>query len=260
MLSCFQEGRIPRDVTSQKAESFLEKISDFKFIVCLVITMRIMLVTFEVTNLLQEKELDIIKGIHLISTLHEDVKARRSEVDEYHNQYYNEALQLAKDVMEVPRIVSTQYRANTPGSTAEEYYKNNITIAMLDHFSSRFNEKTELVYKAFAILPNYIIDSVYDGKGMHWRKNVMEFAIFYRDDLSNYHLLDTELSTYHTYWVTFRETYPKEKIPSTLSETLKHLSFQAFTNINFFLRILGTIPVTTCTCERCISKLRLLKD
>ena len=69
---------------------------------------------------------------------------------------------------------------------------------MLDHLSSRFNEKTELVYKAFAILPNYIIDSVYDGKGMHWRKNVMEFATFYRDDLSNYHLLDTELSTYHT--------------------------------------------------------------
>ena len=62
MLSCLHElqGRIPRDVTSQKAESFLEKHSDFKFIVCLVITMRIMLVTFEVTNLLQEKELDII--------------------------------------------------------------------------------------------------------------------------------------------------------------------------------------------------------
>ena len=135
---------------------------------------------------------------------------------------------------------------------------------MLDHLStcmsSRFNEKTELVYKAFAILPNYIIDSVYDGKGMHWRKNVMEFATFYRDDLSNYHLLDTELSTYHTYWVTFRETYPKGKIPSTVSETLKHLSFQAFTNIKILLRILGTVPVTTCTCERCISKLRLLKD
>ena len=104
----------------KKQNCFWKKISEFKYIVCLVITMRIMLVTFEVTNLLQEKEL--IKGIHLILTLHEDVKVRRSEVDEYHNQYYNEALQLAKDVMEqknilileeVTRVVSTQYRANT---------------------------------------------------------------------------------------------------------------------------------------------------
>ena len=47
MLSCFPELqlRCPRDVTSQKAESCLDKISDFKFIVCLVITKRIMLTT-----------------------------------------------------------------------------------------------------------------------------------------------------------------------------------------------------------------------
>ena len=73
-------------------------------------------------------------------------------------------------------------------------------------------------------------------------------------------LLDAELDTYHTYWVTFRKIHSMEKIPSTVTETMKHLSFQAFTNIKILLRILGTTPVTTCTCERCISKLRLLKD
>ena len=64
MLSCFQELqlRVPCDVTSQKAGAFLDKIADFKFIVCLVITMRIMLVTFEVTNLLQEKGNGYNKG------------------------------------------------------------------------------------------------------------------------------------------------------------------------------------------------------
>ena len=99
-------------------------------------------------------------------------------------------------IKEIPRVVTIQYRANIPGSSAQEYYKNNITILMLDRLSacmnSRFNEKTELVYKAFAILPNYIINSVMDGKGMHWRENVMEFANFYKDDLSNYNLLDAE--------------------------------------------------------------------
>ena len=87
----------------------------------------------------------------------------------------------------------------------------------------------------------------------------MEFATSFKDDLYNYNLLAAELDTYHTYWVTFKKTHPKEKIPSTVTETLKHILFQVFTNIKIHLRILGTIPVTTCTCERCISKLRLLK-
>ena len=117
---------------------------------------------------------------------------------------------------------------------------------------SRFNEKTELVYKAFSLLPNSIIDSVYDGRCMAWRQHVMEFATFYKDDLHNYNLLDAELDTYHTYWVTFKKTHPKEKIPSTVTETLKQISFQAFTNITILLRFFGTIPVTTCTSERCI--------
>ena len=121
--------------------------------------------------------------------------------------------------------------------------------------NSRFNEKTE----EFAIRPNYIIDSVFDGKGMHWRKNVLEFAKFYKDDLSNYNLLDVEFDTEHTYLVTFRKVNLEEKLPSTVTEALKHLSFQVFINNKILLRILGTIPVTTCTCERCTSKLRLLK-
>ena len=69
-----------------------------------------------------------------------------------------------------------------------------------------------------------------------------------------------ELDTYQTYWVTFRKKFPNTRIPSTVSETLKHFSFKAFTNIKVILRIIATIPVTTCTCERSISKLRLLKD
>ena len=140
--------------------------------------------------------MDIIKGVHLSTALH--------EVDHYHNQYYNEALQLAHDITdqknilvaeEIPIVVAKQqYRANIPGTSTRDYYENNITIPMLDHLAtcmdSRFNEKTELVYKAFSLLPNSIVDSVYDGKCMAWRQHLMEFATFYNDDLYNNNLLD----------------------------------------------------------------------
>ena len=140
MLSCFQDLqlRVPRDVTSQIAGGFLDKISDFKFVVCLIITMRIMSITFEVTRLLQEKELDIVKGFHLLTTLNEDIKSTRAHVEHYHNEYYDQALKLAQDITvqkkilveeEVPRVVSKQlHRCNTPGSNPREYFKYNITI------------------------------------------------------------------------------------------------------------------------------------
>ena len=98
-----------------------------------------MLLTFEVTNLLQEMEIDIINGIHLIAALHNGVN-RRAEVDDYHGQYYNKALQLVNEVMEpknilaieeIHRVISTQYHAKIPGSSSHEYYQNNITIPII---------------------------------------------------------------------------------------------------------------------------------
>ena len=38
------------------------------------------------------------------------------------------------------------------------------------------------------------------------------------------------------------------------------MSFPGFENIKVALRILGTIPVTSCECERSFSALRRLKD
>ena len=47
--------------------------------------------------------------------------------------------------------------------------------------------------------------------------------------------------------------------PSTLDEVIPHVGKLSFPNILTALRIFGTIPVTTCTCERSISTLRRLK-
>ena len=52
-----------------------------------------------------------------------------------------------------------------------------------------------------------------------------------------------------TYWETFKGT-----LPDNLATTLKSVSFEGF------LRILGTLPITSCECEKSISALRTLKD
>ena len=60
-------------------------------------------------------------------------------------------------------------------------------------------------------------------------------------------------------WANFWETYQGSH-PDNISSTHKEASFKSFENIKVALRILGTLPVTSCECERTFSALRRLKN
>ena len=51
----------------------------------------------------------------------------------------------------------------------------------------------------------------------------------------------------------------KTCLPDSVSTTLKCINFSCFPIIKTALRILGTLPVTSCSCERSFSALRKLK-
>ena len=57
------------------------------------------------------------------------------------------------------------------------------------------------------------------------------------------------------YWVSY-----KGSCPNSVASTLKAISFDSFANIKVALRILATLPVTSCECERSFSAIRRLKD
>ena len=48
--------------------------------------------------------------------------------------------------------------------------------------------------------------------------------------------------------------------PNSVGETLKYMPHGVFHNIEVSLRILATLPVTSCECERSFSALRRLKN
>ena len=69
--------------------------------------------------------------------------------------------------------------------------------------------------------------------------------------------IDIELELWHKYWTSKHMGV----VPSSVSQTLlmtesMKLTFPCMTTV---LRILGTLPVTTSSCERSISSLRRLK-
>ena len=66
--------------------------------------------------------------------------------------------------------------------------------------------------------------------------------------------LESELDHWEEHW-----SQSKTCLPDSVSATLKSINFPCFPIIKTALRILGTLPVTSCSCERSFSALRKLK-
>ena len=108
-----------------------------------------------------------------------------------------------------------------------------------------------------------IVPSVLLNNLPTWKANVYEFCDDYAGDIPNAVGLYAELELWQRMWVQKREEFliqKKEDIPQTISETLKIVDPPSFPNVFAILKILATIPVTCCSCERSISCLRHLKN
>ena len=256
--------RVCNPATSSKATSFLALISSFQFIVALVISRNVLDLTLPVTQLLQAKINDVMVGMHLIDALKGLGIRVRDQIDFYHDTWYSQAVALADkvDVDErMPRTASKQTtRDNHPASDASEYYKRVITIPLIDHLNSdlktRFDFSNVNAYYGLSVVPSKIISLLDTSKSdvQSWKEKFKIFTNFYEDDLPNPLALDAELELWQKYW----ETY-KGSRPDSAASTLKVLNFDGFENIKIALRILATLPVTSCECERSISALRMLK-
>ena len=90
----------------------------------------------------------------------------------------------------------------------------------------------------------------------NWRDHFKDFLRFYKDDFENTSLstVDGELQLWEQHWKN-----SKAVLPDSVSATLKRINFPCFPIIKTALRILGTVPVTSCACERSFSSMKLLK-
>ena len=245
------------------AFDLLSHISKFEFVAILVITINIFYLTLPVTQLLQGKSIDVMDGIELVSSLKTSVVNVRNSIDSYHDQWYKIALALDEkvDVEESkPRTIGKRTtRANHPYKTISEYYKRIITIALIDHLLSSLDAGFDIdsvnVYLGLSIVPTKMFSLT--NEGVNWKAKFKTVSDFYVDYVPNHLSLDAELLLWQTFWE--QRVGPH---PSNIATTLKAISFDGNTSmvLKVILRILGTLPITSCECERSISALRILKD
>ena len=73
--------------------------------------------------------------------------------------------------------------------------------------------------------------------------------------MPNIDIISHEIDNWESLWL----NHPVDELPTNISETIKAVNPVSFPNLSTVLRILGTLPITSCTCERAASSVRLLK-
>ena len=115
-----------------------------------------------------------------------------------------------------------------------------------------FDSASVMVYGGLVIVSVKML-SLYH-KNIDLRQKLRSFAEFHRSDLPCYKALEEELDSWEEHWLKNTSFYP-----SNISSTLKIIDFKSFSHVKVCLRILETLPVTICTCERSFSSMRRLK-
>ena len=105
--------------------------------------------THSVTELLQAKSNNIVKGFDLIDSLIALFANVRHDIDDYHKKCFKETLELAKIINiiiynVVPRVCSKQMlRENYPFDSSLKYHKLPVTIPLVDTELGELKRKFE---------------------------------------------------------------------------------------------------------------------
>ena len=127
---------------------------------------------------------------------------------------------------------------------------------VLSELKRRFEGNQKCIFEGLYLIPYIMVGSLKNNISMSWKDHFKIFLKFYESDFEDlsFKSLDAELSLWEHHWENC-----SANLPDNVSATLKQISFPCFPFIKRALRILGTIPVSSCACERSFSSMKLLK-
>ena len=144
-------------------------------------------------------------------------------------------------------------RANVEADKPEVYYRRSLTIPFLDHLikelEERFSSNAKVATSELCLVPSVM------SKKDNWQASMKDLASLYKADLPAPLSLTTELHC----WKRKFMHYESSKLPDGPIDALNECGSRLFPNISTLLKILSTIPVTSCEAERTFSALRRIK-
>ena len=247
--------------TRSDAHSLLLAISRFSFIFSLVLTQRVLAYTMGLSIKLQGRYIDVVRAHRDIETVIDTLKDVRSGINVFHTNAYKQAVSISRNVdidESAPRQAGRQqHRHNVQSDSISEHFKLNYTIPLLDHLVSEMNDRFNKDFSNTLEDFKHLLPSEISNCNSHLQpselSNLMEF---YQHDFPSINSFEAELHLWCNKW----KATPELAVDvNTLQKLLPYTDYDYFPNIHTLLRIILTLPVTSCECERSISVLRFLK-
>ena len=259
---CNDGARLWSQDSLTDARGLLLAITTTDFVSALVITNACLKYLKALTASLQAEAKDIVTAVSEIDTVTATVQDVRDNIDTHHAQWFLTITEMLSEIgiePSVPRRCGRQtQQSNVPADTPSEYFRRTISIPVLDHLlcelRSRFGKHQRRALLGFSIVPSLFVSLESDDHISRFKA----LSDLYESDLPSPECLESELHSWQIKWRRELEDHGESSLPTGLTHTLRHIS-SMYPNITALIKILCTLPVTTCTAERFFSSLKRSK-
>ncbi|XP_041924084.1 THAP domain containing 12b isoform X1 [Alosa sapidissima] len=235
------EERMCSDRVTSSAFFISEVLSDFEFVVTLVILKNTLSFTRAFGKNLQGETLDVFFAANSLTAVLHSLNEVMDNIEVYHEFWFEEAVNLAATMgitVCVPRVVLLRKPSADVGEMQPEaYFKEYLTLPIMQFITQEvkdiFSENHLKALKCLSLVPAVM------GQ-MKFNTSEESHAHGYRGDLPNPDTLPAEL---HCWRIKWKHRGKEVRLPATIHETLQLSDVKFFPNVNAFLKVLSTLPV-----------------
>ncbi|KAJ1528963.1 hypothetical protein ONE63_007331 [Megalurothrips usitatus] len=248
------------------AQALILSLTNPSFIVTLACMCDIFSTTLPLANMLQKPSLDVVSASDHVKDVINTLDEKRRQADEVFGVLFMESQEMLEKLggeMKVPPRVFRRGRSGHPGNeNPETYFRQAIFIPILDSIcediKERFSKDTLDAYGLTVLLPKVVASPSLTPtqRDDQTRAIVTKYwDLFSTSERSFQQTLLGELNLWQRKWVRSASS----DLPKDVAATAEACDATMFPVINGLLRILASLPSSTCSAERSFSTLKRLK-
>lgn len=227
------------DQVTHDALEISKALTDFEFIMALVVLKNTLTLTRALGKNMQGKATDVHFAADSLKAVLHSLTEVYDNLDVYHEFWNDEAANLAAALdipVKIPRTFMRKHQSGAGTIQPDSYYKEHLSVPVVNHVIKEvnllFSENHLKALKCLSLVPSVIEQHKSNEPD---EENVQVF----KDDIPNAATLSAEL---HCWWVKWSKKGKGETFPSSLHETLQLADVKFFPNMLAVLRLIGILP------------------